>query len=114
MDGLAPILQAIRDMAGGPSYHYLDLAEERLARMADDLPKISVPDDLVMRQVHATLVSAILMARQACARHRRVLVARNAQIEQEGSSAATAAQMLIARARADLITRLYPPPVRQP
>jgi hypothetical protein len=114
LDGLAPILQAIRDMAGGPSYHYLDLADERLARMSDDLSRISVPDDLVVRQVHATLVSAVLMAREACVRHRRVLVAKNAQIEQEGSAAATAARMLVARARTDLIVRLYPPPIKQP
>jgi hypothetical protein len=114
MDGLAPILQAIRDQSGGPSYHYLDLADERLAHMADDLPKISVPDDLVVRQVQATLVSAVLMAREACARHRRLLVAKNVQIAQEASGAATAAKMLVARARTDLIARLYPPPVRQP
>jgi len=114
MDGLAPILQAIRDMSGGPSYHYLDLAEERLARMSDDLSKVSVPDDLVVRQVQSTLVSAVLMAREACARHRRVLVAMNAQIAQEGSGAATAAKMLVARARTDLILRLYPPSIKQP
>jgi len=114
LEGVSPVLQAIRDMTGAPGYQYLNLAEERLARFATDLSKISVPDDLVMRQVHATLVSAVLMAREACERHRRVLVAKNADVAQEGSSAATAAQMLFARARADLLARLYPPAVKQP
>jgi len=109
LDGLKPILDSIREMSGAPGYHYLDLADARLARLQAELPRIAVPDDLIVRQVQSTLASALAMAREACARHRRVLVADNVEVAREGSAAATAAQMLVAQARVDLIARLYPP-----
>ena len=68
------------------------------------------PPDLA--DVHATLVSALNLAREACSRRRLAIATTDRTMGLEASAAAAGATMLVAQARENLVARLYPPKVR--
>jgi hypothetical protein len=106
LDGLDPILEAMRDMTG-PGLTWLMRADQRLIRLSDELRGVTPPPDL--QGVQATLISAVQMALQACAKRRQVLIAPDLAISRDGSAAAAGAQLLAAQARQDLLQALRPP-----
>jgi hypothetical protein len=109
LDGLAPVLGAIRDETG-PRYERLLAVEARIAEIAVTLVRVVPPDDLV--DVHATLASAVEMARQAAARRRLSIVTDRGALSREASAAAAGALLLSRQARETLVVRLYPPVLR--
>jgi hypothetical protein len=74
------------------------------------LAKLSAPEDLM--DVHATFVSALHLAREACRRRALALAANDRTLALEASASASGAMMLVDQARQNLVTRLYPPKVR--
>jgi hypothetical protein len=82
-------------------------AVERLEALQQQVAAIAPPKDVA--GVHATLVSALAMAHEACARRREAVVTNDLQMARNASSAAAGALLLVSRARADLVTALYPP-----
>jgi hypothetical protein len=106
LDGLVPELQAIRD--GRPSgYDATRRALTRLSALEKTLTALEVPSDLLA--VHAALHSVIGLAREACVRHRQVLVAPHAGTAADSSAAAAGAVLLLTQAHRDLVTQLFPP-----
>jgi len=106
LEGLRPELQAIRD---GREAGY-DATMGTLARLSafdKALTALPVPSDLLA--VHAALHSVIGLAREACTRHRQVLIAPRSDTSADASAAAAGAVLLLTQARQDLVTRLFPP-----
>lgn len=108
-DAFTPLLERVRD-AGGAAFEPTVNAEARLRQLQFDAGGIVPPDDVA--GVHATLVSALQMAVEACARYRQAAATTRAPIASQASSAAAAALLLANRARTDLLSALYPPKVR--
>jgi hypothetical protein len=106
LDGLTPALEAIRDESG-PQYERLLAVEARIAEIAEELARAAPPDDVV--DVHATLASAVEMARQASARRRLAAVTANGSLARQASAAAAGALLLARQARETLLDRLFPP-----
>ena len=106
IDGLTPALEAIRDESG-PHYERLLAVEVRIAQIAEELARAAPPDDVI--DVHATLASAVEMARQASARRRLAVVAANGSLSRQASAAAAGALLLSRQARETLLDRLFPP-----
>ena len=106
LDGLKPVIEFIRDMKS-MAFERLDGAHKRLEEIAADLETVEAPAYLT--DVHATLVSAVQMAKQACDRRRLAVITANMDIAREASTAAAGAQLLSAKSRELLIKRLYPP-----
>jgi hypothetical protein len=106
LDGLAPVLDAIERL-DSTGYARLEQAGERLTTLLAGLQKVAPPDDLA--DVHATLISAMHLAIEACARRRTAITTQNLSIAREASAAAAGARLLAAQARATLVTRLFPP-----
>lgn len=106
LDGLVPELQAIRD--GRPAgYDATMRTLAKLSALERTLTPLKAPPDLVA--VHAALHSVIGLAREACVRHRQVLVAPEAATAADSSAAAAGAVLLLTQAHRDLVTRLFPP-----
>ena len=108
-DGLAPVFNALRDLRY-TTYERLVRAGTKLTAFRAALAEIQAPGDLA--DVHATLDSALKMADYACARRRLALALVSEAIDREASSAAAGALMLAARAREQLVARLYPPKIQ--
>jgi hypothetical protein len=106
LDGLTPVLEAVRDRRGLP-FASLERARARLADLAARLGAITAPADLA--DVHATLSSAVLMAGQAATRWRAAVISENTSSAAEASAAASGALLLAARSREVLLERLFPP-----
>jgi hypothetical protein len=106
LDGLTPIFEAIRDMTG-PGFEWLLRADGHLKTLLPLMQAIEVPADLA--DVHATLLSAITMAAQACERRKLAVAANDMPLAREASTAAAGALMLAAQGRQELLARLYPP-----
>ncbi|HVT49003.1 MAG TPA: hypothetical protein VHD57_14535 [Vicinamibacterales bacterium] len=106
LDGLAPVLRYVRDQHE-MAFDRIVNAEARLAALQEDVAAVVPPKDVA--GIHATLESALAMAREACARRRQAVVANDLQMARNASSAAAGALLLVARARADLVAALYPP-----
>jgi hypothetical protein len=106
LDGLSPVLRYVRDQHA-MAFDRLVNAEARLEALQQDVAAVVPPPDVA--GVHATLVSALAMAHEACARRRQAVVANDLQMARNASSAAAGALLLVARARDDLVTALYPP-----
>ena len=106
LDGLTPILDAIR-AESGPRYARLLSAEARIDELAVVLGRAEPPVGL--RDVHATLASAVEMARQASARRRLSIVTDRGALSREASAAAAGSLLLSRQARQTLVTRLFPP-----
>jgi hypothetical protein len=106
LDGLSPVLRYVRDQHP-MAFDRLVNAVERLEALQQQVAAIAPPKDVA--GVHATLVSALAMAHEACARRREAVVTNDLQMARNASSAAAGALLLVSRARADLVTALYPP-----
>jgi hypothetical protein len=106
LDGLKSVIEFIRDMKS-MAFERLEAANRRLEAIAVDLETIVAPPDLT--DVHASLVSAIHMARQACDRRRLAVITTSMDMAREASTAAAGAQLLATQSRDQLIKRLYPP-----
>jgi hypothetical protein len=106
LEGLRPELQAIRD--GRPAgYDATIRTLARLSAFERTLTALPVPSDLVA--VHAALHSVIGLAREACVRHRQVLIAPRPATSADASAAAAGAVLLLTQAHQDLLTQLFPP-----
>lgn len=109
LDAATPALNAIVDMSG-PRIDTLDRTRTRLQQAESALGRVSPPEDV--KDVHATLGSALRMALQAC-RNRRVAIATlDRAVGRNASAAAAGAQMLATEARKILASRLEPPEIR--
>lgn len=106
LDAIAPLLLGLRDLAAVP-YQRLLGAEQRLQGWRDLVDAVVPPPDVV--GAHATLVSALRMAQEACVRRRLADVTTRESTAREAASAAAGALLLGARARADLVGALSPP-----
>lgn len=106
LDGLQPVLEAIKD-ASGPLVDALMRAEARLQRLAGELAGITPPD--AVSDVHATLLSAVHLAREAVTRRKTAIATLSMPTAQEASTAAAGSLLLAAEARARLVERLFPP-----
>jgi hypothetical protein len=109
LDGLAPVLDAIRDQSG-PSVERLSQSRARLERVLAALGSVTPPDPV--DDVHATLVSAAHLAREACDRRIRAVATVSLPAAEAASTAASGALLLAAQGRATLIERLFPPKVQ--
>ena len=109
LDGTVPVLQAIRDMKG-PDFNKLERAVSTLSRVMPRISALTPPEGLV--DVHATFVSAVHLAQEACRRRRLALVTNDSRLGNEAAASAAGATMLVEQARLNLVARLYPPKVR--
>lgn len=109
VDGLKPILSAVRDMRF-TSFDRLRAASDRLNRALDVLLAVEPPEDLA--DVHATLASAVHLAREAVARRLQAAATASEAASRDGSSAAAGSALLLERARGELVARLFPPQAR--
>jgi hypothetical protein len=103
LDGLKLVLEYVRDMRH-VSYERTVVAHGRLVNFERLVARVVPPDALAA--VHATLVSAVQMAREACERRRLAAVTNVARTLREASSAAAGALLLIDRSRHDLVQAL--------
>jgi len=111
LDGLRPVIEAVREMRF-TSFDRLKSAGERLEGTQTLLAGIDAPGDLA--DVHATLVSAIHLARQAVARRQVAAATAAAASVRDAASAAAGALLLAGQARSDLVARLFPPKPQSP
>lgn len=109
LDGLTPILSALRDTKY-TAYERLERTTGRLAAFRNSLGAVAPPSDLA--DVHATIDSALKMAAHAVSRRRLAMAIMSETIDREASSAAAGALMLYGLAREQLVTRLYPPKIK--
>lgn len=109
LDGLTPILNALRDVKY-TAYERLVRTTARIAAFRTSLEAVSPPTDLA--DVHATIDSALKMASHAVARRRLAMAVMSETIDREASSAAAGALMLYGLAREQLVSRLYPPKIK--
>jgi len=108
-DGLLPVLNFVRD-GKFTAYERLVRTGTRLQALSADLAALKPPADLT--DVHATLVSAVHLATEACARRRLAVTTANAEIDREASAAAAGALLLASHVRDQMIVRLYPPKIQ--
>ena len=106
LDGLRPVLQYIRDMRS-MAFERLETAITRLEGFGRDADAVVPPADL--ESAHATLVSAIRMAREAVSRRRLAVITNNVTADREASAAAAGALLLVDRTRENLVAGLFPP-----
>ena len=106
MDGLRPVIEAVREMRF-TSFDRLLAAANRITGLQELLDGITPPDDL--SDVHATLVSAVHLAREAVARRQVTATTMTSASSREAASAAAGSLLLFAQARSDLVARLFPP-----
>jgi hypothetical protein len=102
----------LRDVRRGvtPRASALDAAVRRFASIDATLARMRpLPE---VREVHAVLRSAVQMARQGLVLGQRLVVASNADIARNASSALAGADLLLAQARAELVVQLNPRKVR--
>jgi hypothetical protein len=109
MDGLRPVLDAVREMRF-TSFDGLRSAAGRIERTQDVLAAVSPPEDLA--DVHATLTSAVHLAREALARRQTAAATAAGSFTRDASSAAAGSLLLLGQARGDLVARLFPPKPR--
>lgn len=106
LDGLRPVVNAVRDLRY-TAVDRLRTARERLQAAGALLEDRAPPDDLA--DVHATLASAVYLAREAIARRLQAAASGAEATSRDASSAAAGALLLLSQAREDLVARLFPP-----
>ena len=111
LDGLRPIIEAVGEMRH-TSFDRLLLAATRLESAQRLLAEVAPPEDLA--DVHATLISAVHLAREAVVRRQAAAASGAGDSTRDAASAAAGAAMLVSRARGDLVARLFPPKPQQP
>src|SRR4030095_14822646 len=72
LDGLPAVLEAIRDMRD-VRFETLESSAARFDTLIAQASRVSAPDDLA--GVHATILSTLRMAKEACARRRHACLA---------------------------------------
>jgi hypothetical protein len=97
--GLTAVLRHIRDV-GGREFERTVSAESRFAELLSELDRVAPPGDAA--GVHATLVGALRMAREACARRRMADVTNGVQLSLEAASAAAGALLLAEQVQMEL------------
>jgi hypothetical protein len=108
-DGLESVLTYVRD-GKYTAYERLVRTSERLEALAADLQGLEAPADLA--DLHATLVSAVHMAGEACTRRRLAVTTTSEATDREASAAAAGALLLSAHVRDQLVVRLFPPKIQ--
>jgi hypothetical protein len=109
LDSFTPTLKAIEAMTG-PEFSKLERVIASIGRLGPRLDELVPPEDLA--DVHATFISALHLAREACARRRLAIATTDRTAGLEASAAAAGATVLVGQARENLVARLYPPKVR--
>jgi hypothetical protein len=109
LDGLTAVLEAIRDMRD-VRFETLESSAARFDTLIAQASRVSAPDDLA--GVHATILSTLRMAKEACARRRHAVIANKIEIARDASSAAAGALLLSAQARQDLVKGMQAPNVQ--
>jgi hypothetical protein len=109
IDDTTPALNAIVDMRG-PRMSTLERTRTSLERAGAALARVVPPDDL--KDVHATLTSALRMALEACRTRRLAIATLDRAVGQNASAAAAGAEMLATEARKTLTARLEPPRIQ--
>lgn len=105
LDGLIPVLEHIRDLRY-MSFRTIERAQPRVERLPELLAALEVPEGL--SDVHATLASAVHMAREAIAQWRAAAIAGRTDRATEASAAASGALLLTPQAKNVLLDRLFP------
>jgi hypothetical protein len=109
LDGMKPVLIAIRD--GKPAgFDTTNRSLARLANLAAALPRVTPPK--LLTGVHGVIGSVVSLSSEACAKHRQDLIAPSSTVSADASAAAAGALLLLAQARQDLLTQLFPPKAR--
>jgi hypothetical protein len=75
--------------------------------LQERLAAVTPPDDLA--DVHATLVSAVHLAREGVARRQVAAATATSASAREAASAAAGALLLFQQAKGELVARLFPP-----
>jgi len=105
-DALTRALEEIRDLRG-PDFRRLVQATVRVKGLSSDIESVTPPRDL--EAAHATLRSALFMARQACERRAQAIAGPNLSVARDAAAAAAGTLLLLAHAREDLVSHLLPP-----
>jgi hypothetical protein len=108
-DGLMPVFSAVKE-SRFTAYERLVHTEERLTGFVEALDLVAAPAELA--DIHATLLSSLRMATHAVARRRVAAASGSKTAAAEASSAVAGAMLLAEQARAQLVTRLYPPKIQ--
>ena len=103
VDGLRSLLQYVRDTRP-VSFERIVGAQDRFERMRVQIEAVRPPAEA--GNIHATLVSAMRMAVEACVRRREAAVTNALPASRAASAAAAGALLLADRARADLVDSL--------
>jgi hypothetical protein len=105
LDGLRPVLEYMRDLKFF-NFRRLEVANERFDRFLGLVASIDPPEEV--RDIHATLTSALHMAQQAGGRRRLAVVTGNSAFDREAAAAAAGALILADQVRQELIARMVP------
>jgi hypothetical protein len=103
LDGLRPVLEHVRD-ARPLAFERIVAAHNRLERVRGQIESVQPPDET--GGIHATLVSALRMAIEACLKRREAAATTAMPTMRAASSAAAGALLLADRARTDLVDSL--------
>jgi hypothetical protein len=106
LSGLEPVFEHIRDS----QYMAVDRVLKSLGRLTTLtalFEAVEAPDDV--QDLHSTLRSVLVLARQACERRRQVDAAPNRLVAQDAAAAAAGTLLLATKVRQDLLARLTPP-----
>ena len=103
LDGLRSVLEQVRD-SRPVSFERTVAAHDRLERLRGPIESVRPPDEA--SAIHATLVSALRMAVEACLKRREAAATNPLPTMRAASSAAAGALLLADRARADLVDSL--------
>ncbi|MEZ5317868.1 MAG: hypothetical protein R2752_10755 [Vicinamibacterales bacterium] len=103
IDGLRSVLEYLRDQKYF-NFQRLETSIARFARYLDLVQQVTPPEE--MTDVHATLISALHMAQQACARRRLYVVTSTESFNAEAGAAAAGALLLADEVRKEILARL--------
>jgi len=103
LDGLRSVLEYFRDMRH-VSFERVLATHDRLVALLQQVNGITPPEDFA--GLHATLTSALSMAREASDRRRQAAATNAMRTFSEASAAAAGALLLAERTRADLVFAL--------
>lgn len=106
VEKLGKLLKSVRRQDSVPVQD-LDAATRTLTVLLRDLDTARPPEDVL--DVHATLSSALQLAREACRQRRLAVMTRRISYAQDASAAAAGALLLAAQTRKTLAQRLFPP-----
>jgi hypothetical protein len=106
LSGLQPVFEHIRDS----QYMAVDRVLNSLGRLTTLMAlfdTVQAPQDV--QDIHSTLRSVLVMARQACERRKQIDTAPNRLVAQDAAAAAAGTLLLVTKVRQDLLALLAPP-----